>query len=401
MKVVGLIVEYNPLHNGHLYHYQQSLRVTGADATVAVMSGNFLQRGEPAIVSKWARTEMALSIGIDLVLELPAAYCTQNAEMFAFGAVSTLHALGIVQNVCFGSESGNLEWIEHLAQQLIHEPDAFTSKIRASLDEGMSYPSAYAKAASSLVAIPEEWLAQPNNILGLNYVLALKRLASPIRPATITRQKAGYHQSYITDAQIASATALRKLIAEENLEKIRPYVPESTFSILEREKIEQRFPMNWDRFFPFLIHSLTVKSTQDLSLIHEMEEGLEHRIKRVYSKAYQFQELMEALKTKRYTWNRLQRLLFYTLINLHKQEMNSLQVKRGVPYIRVLGFSEKGQKLLQLVKKKGAIPIISKIGGNSIPMLDLDIRASSVYNLGYPCRQAGEVSEFARPPVIW
>lgn len=401
MKVVGLIVEYNPLHNGHLYHYRESLRLTRADAAVAVMSGNFLQRGEPAIVNKWARAEMALSIGIDLVLELPVAFCTQNAEMFAFGAISTLDALGIVDKVCFGSESGNIDWIQHLAEHLVHEPEGFKSMLKACLNDGLPYPKAYARAAASLVGINEELLAQPNNILGLNYVLALKRLASPIKPATIVRQKAGYHQTEITDAKIASATALRKLIFEEDLEAIQPYVPKTTFQILQREKLGHRFPMGWDGFFPFLKHSLTVKSTQELGMIHEIEEGLEHRIKKLYSTAHEFQELMLNVKTKRYTWNRLQRSLLYILLNLQKKQMAELNLRQGVPYVRVLGFSKKGRQLLHAAKQRMSIPLISRVGKADNPMLELDLCAASVYRLGYPQIQPGEPSEFAHPPIGW
>jgi len=350
MKVVGLIVEYNPLHNGHLYHYQESLRATGADASVAVMSGNFLQRGEPAIVNKWARAQMALDIGIDLVLELPTAYCTQNAEVFAYGAVATLDALGIVQQVCFGSESGDISWLQELAAQLKDEPVPFKEALKTHLNLGLPYPKAYARAASSLAGVPEELLGQPNNILGLNYVLAIKRLESSIQPATITRQKAGYHQANITDQQIASATALRKLIFEQSLESIKPYVPPSTLHILMLEKAQDRFPMSWENFYLLLTHSLTVHSPEALANIHEMEEGIEHRIKKHHPSALAFQDLMEAVKTKRYTWNRIQRLFLYILLNLQKKEMERLKQDQKPPYIRVLGFSEKGRQLLHMAR---------------------------------------------------
>ncbi|WP_134700335.1 nucleotidyltransferase [Ammoniphilus sp. YIM 78166] len=400
MKVVGLIVEYNPLHNGHLYHYQESLRTTGAEASVAVMSGNFLQRGEPAIVNKWARAQMALDIGIDLVLELPTVYCTQNAETFAYGAVSTLDALGVVQQVCFGSESGDLSWLLELAAQLEDEPVSFKEALKAQLTLGLPYPKAYARAAASLVGVPEELLNRPNNILGLNYVLALKRLGSSIQPATITRQKAGYHQADITDQKIASATALRKLIFEQNLEAIGPYVPQATLEILQHEKDQHRFPMSWDQFYSFLSHSLTVHSAESLSHIHEMEEGIEHRIKKLHSSASHFQELMEILKTKRYTWNRIQRLLLYILLNLHKKEIEQLTKGKTPSYIRVLGFNEKGRQLLHMAKKKATVPIIATVAGKEEwPMLGLDLRAASVYCLGYPGKHPKE-REFTRIPLM-
>ncbi len=402
MKVVGLIVEYNPLHNGHLYHYLESLRATGADASVAIMSGNFLQRGEPAIVNKWARAQMALDIGIDLVLELPTVYCTQNAETFAYGSVATLDAMGVVQQVCFGSESGDISWLLELAARLKDEPVSFKEALKAQLNLGLPYPRAYARAAAALVGVPEELLNQPNNILGLNYVLALKRLGSSIQPATITRQKAGYHQADITDHKIASATALRKLIFEQNLEAIEPYVPQSTLKILQQEKDHHRFPMSWDAFYSLLSHSLTVHSASALCQIHEMEEGIEHRIKKIHSSASHFQELMEALKTKRYTWNRIQRLLLYVLLNLQKQEFELLTKKKKPSYIRVLGFSEKGRQLLHLAKKKATVPIITTVASarkEEWPMLDLDLRAASVYSLGYPGQHAKE-QEYTRIPLM-
>lgn len=401
MKVVGLVVEYNPLHNGHLYHYQQAVQSTGAEATVAVMSGNFLQRGEPAITDKWARAEMALAIGIDLVLELPVAYCTQNAETFAFGAVSTLHSLGVVDGLCFGSESGDIRWIHSLAEHLSHEPETFRQNLKLRLGHGIPYPQAYAQAAALEAGIPAELLSQPNNILGLNYVLALKRLCSPIQPLTITRIKAGYHQESITDKQIASATALRKLVSEDSLDRIKPFIPPSTYEILHREKDRGKFPMNWDRFFPFLLQNLFASQTEDLAAIWEMEEGLQHRIKKMITLASSFQELMEQLKTKRYTWNRLQRLLLYVLLHLQKDEMRSLCPMKGVPYIRVLGFSPKGRQLLHEARTKSAVPILARIPRDIHPMLNLDIRASSIYALGHSSSPSGRIwrSEYANRPI--
>lgn len=400
MKVVGLVVEYNPFHNGHLFHFQQALKETKADACVAVMSGNFLQRGEPAVVSKWARTKMALSAGIDLVLELPTAYCTQNAEIFAYGAVSALDSLGLVDFLCFGSESGNIAWIKKLASLLTEEPEEFRRELKSLLHTGLPYPKAYAKAASILVPEASTQLEQPNNILGLNYVLALKRLQSSIEAHTITRIKAGYHQSDITDHHIASATALRKLIFDNSFDRIKDFVPLSTYEILLEEKQKGRFPLSWKEYFPYVHHSIMSKRMEELSLIHEMEEGLENRLKRLQLQAKQFDSFMDLLKTKRYTWNRLQRIMLYLLLNLTKEEMKGFRIKEGVPYLRILGFNEKGRQLLHQAKGNCKVPLISKVAGVSHPMLELDIRASHIYSLGYQALGVETESDYYISPLI-
>ena len=216
MSTVGLVVEYNPLHNGHYYHFQQSKKVTGADSAICIMSGNFLQRGEPAVVNKWARAEMALRMGADLVLELPVAYSAQPAEWFAFGAVSALDATGLVDSLCFGSESGDIGWLEAAADVLQDEPAPLRELLQQELKAGVPYPAAYSRAVAQLVpGADESELAKPNNTLGLHYLIALRRLRSGIRPQTIARTKAEYNQTDITDGRIASATALRKLLFED------------------------------------------------------------------------------------------------------------------------------------------------------------------------------------------
>lgn len=390
MKTTGIVVEYNPLHNGHAYHITESKSKTGADTVIAVMSGNFLQRGEPAIVNKWARTEMALRAGVDLVLELPFVYATQNAEQFAFGAIATLHATGIVDEVCFGSESGDITWLDHLAALLVKEPVSFKEVLQSGLAQGLSYPSAYGHALTSL--LPEiatdttfDQIQQPNNILGLHYCLALHRLQSPMKPATIKRQKAGYHQEHVTDQHIASATALRKIIREHSrthLSSIEAYVPQSTLDVLHTEKTAGRFPLDWDCFYPYLQHQLLTHWPEELKHIHEMNEGVEHRILQSLPYAASFRELMEAIKTKRYTWTRLQRLLLYSMLNLTHGKMEAAAPKQGPAYLRVLGFTSAGQTLLKRMKKTSTLPVITRIGKEKHTMLALDVQASTLYAMG-------------------
>ncbi|MBO8171077.1 MAG: nucleotidyltransferase [Bacillaceae bacterium] len=405
MGTVGLIVEYNPLHNGHHYHFEQAKKVTGADTAVAVMSGHFLQRGEPALVNKWARAEMALSMGIDLVVELPFAYATQNAEMFAFGAVSILDELGIVDSLCFGSESGNLEWMMTLASLLEEEPAPFTQEIQKQLRQGLPYPRAYADAAQVLMrehGFEDIPVNQPNNILGLNYLLSLKRRNSTIQPYTIERKKAGYHQRDITDARIASATAIRsRLMEKQDLAAIRDYVPPATYDILQREIKEKRGPVHWDNFYRLILSRIIQSQVDDLKNLHEMTEGLEYRFKQFVLTSESVDELLNRVKSKRYTWNRLQRILISVLFQLEKQDYQQLQVKQGPPYVRVLGFNEKGQALLKKVRKTCRLPIITNISREQPPMLELDVKAGAMYALGYPgpVRQEELRREYVQTPV--
>jgi predicted nucleotidyltransferase len=391
MKAVGIVVEYNPLHNGHAYHITEAKRHTGADTVVAVMSGHFLQRGEPAITNKWARTEMALRTGVDLVLEIPLVYATQNAEQFAFGSIATLHATGVVDTVCFGSESGDIRWMRDLAALLADEPEAFQVALRHNLQQGVSYAKAYGQAVQDILLtshdeIPDA-VAEPNNILGLNYCLALHRLQSPMQPATIQRQKAGYHQMTITDKKISSATALRKLIAESgnnSLGTIESYVPSGTLTVLKQESQAGRFPMDWNKFYPYLQHQLLTREAQELAQIHEMTEGLEFRLQQAISGSASFSTLMHKIKTKRYTATRLQRLLLYSMLNLTREKMQRANANHGPAYIRVLGFTKTGQHLLKRMKKTSTLPVITRIGKHKHPMLELDVQAGAVYALGYP-----------------
>ncbi|MCF6095040.1 nucleotidyltransferase [Microaerobacter geothermalis] len=403
MRTVGLIVEYNPLHNGHVYHFQESMKLTQATHSVAVMSGNFLQRGEPAIVNKWARTEMALSIGIDLVLEIPLLFATQSAEIFAHGAVSILHHSRCVDSLCFGSESGELDWLLEGAKKIAQESQRFKNNLKEYLSQGFSYPKAYGTALQSEL---KDWkipLDQPNNILGFHYLLALERLKSPIVPMTIQRKKSGYNQKEFTDPSIASATAIRNQIFYQqgfHLESIAPYVPTTSLNILEREWKKGRGPVSWDDFYHTLTHLLLSKDETELSSIIHMEQGLPERIKKQLLISPDFISLMKQIKTKRYAWTRLQRLLLHTLLNITQQKAEQCEMNVGPAYIRVLGFSQKGQELLAKMKKRASLPIISRISKAKHPMLQLDVLGSQIYSLGYKASgHSGLRMEYEQPPI--
>lgn len=412
MKTVGLIVEYNPFHNGHLFHFEQSMLASSADAAVAVMSGGFLQRGEPALVNKWARTEMALRAGIDLVIELPVLYSTQPAEWFAYGAVSLLDATGVVDTLCFGSESGDIRWMAELADLLKYEPDSFKQSLHSYLKQGLSYPSAYSKAAAKLMRDERNTAAtmnQPNNILGLNYLLSLQKIESRVVPLTITRQKAGYNQTDITDHQIASATAIRHaLFRDQNLDFIRSYVPATTYQILEKEFTEGRGPISWDDFIRPLAHLVLSQPAEEIRRYYEIGEGLEHRIVQSLKESWQsgepagFNRIAERIQTRRYTKTRVQRSLLRILLSHDSQRMNQTILAQGPSYIRVLGFSRKGRQLLQKMKKTARLPIITKVTRDHTAMLEMDLQATACYALAYRTADLRQINrDFYEPPIMY
>ncbi|MCJ8010555.1 nucleotidyltransferase [Paenibacillus sp. KQZ6P-2] len=392
MSAVGLIVEYNPLHNGHVHHYTRAKEISGAEYSVAILSGPFLQRGEPGIVSKFARAEMALAMGADLVIELPAAYATQPAEWFAYGGVALLHATGVVDSLCFGTESGTLDLLLPLSHTLAEESPELQERISFHLREGMNYPAAYSRAAAAAAGFPGEEsevlqvLQKPNHTLGLHYLIALNRLKSPIRPFTIPRIHAGYHDEMPAHSAVASATAVRRMLLTQDLSAAAPYLPESTLSILSREFREGRGPVTWDSFRGVLMHLLLTSSPQDLASLHEVTEGLEHRLQRlIYTlKEPKVDELLQALKTKRYTHTKLQRMLAHILLRHTKAQMSPSALAHGPGYLRVLGFSRGGQMLLKKMKKTASLPVIVKPSSFEHPQLELDLRASAAYANAFP-----------------
>ncbi|MGB8957082.1 MAG: nucleotidyltransferase [Tumebacillaceae bacterium] len=404
MHVTGVIVEYNPMHNGHLYHVQSSRQKTGADAVVAVMSGHFLQRGEPAIVNKWARARMALLQGVDLVLELPAAYSTQSATLFAFGSVAVLHALGCVDSLCFGSESGNIEALLQLSEIITHEPPLLKSLILAELEKGVSYPRATSAALARFAEQDDRFDAdlarQPNNMLGLEYLAALRRLNSPIRPETITRVAAGYNDETISHPKIASATAIRKATFETGIATAEPLLPEHSYQILQEEFAAGRGPLNWENFRQALFTLLHRATPEELAQHVGVDEGLEARLLEAARTTCTVRDLIASAKTKRYTWTKIQRALTAILLGHTRDLQGRLDPFRGPDYIRVLGFNETGRAVLRQATATAIVPILTKLPREKSAMLELDLRATRVYSQGYATAQPGAALWDITRPVI-
>ena len=402
MKAVGVVVEYNPFHNGHLFHLQQAKEQSGADISIAAMSGNFLQRGEPALVSKWARTKMALEAGVDIVFELPYRFATQHAETFAEGAVSILSAAGC-DTLCFGSESGDLDAFNKTITFLEENNEKFQERIRLYTGEGYSYPKSISLGFQSLA--PDESfidISRPNNILGLHYIQAIIRQKSSMKAETITRKSAGYHDEHFASATIASATSIRKALfgAAGEIENIKQYVPETTYKQLTDYRDQYGSFHSWENYWPLLKYKLLQSNPSELRGFYEVEEGLENRLLAAAASSESFQQFMEYIKTKRYTWTRLQRVCLHILTNTSKTTMKTSQ--KTVNYLRLLGATEKGRSYLNHKKKDFSLPLVSKLSAFSDPDIDLDIKASRIYALGQTGKGQYQLlaEEFARPPIM-
>ncbi len=360
---------------------QQTKKLTQSDIIIAVMSGPFLQRGEPALISKWYRTKMALANGVDLVVELPYVFATQKAETFANGAISILNALR-VSEICFGSEDGQIENFYNTISIQKNEEETFNCLVKQFMDAGNSYAKATSDAFSHILTSEKNIdMSQPNNILGFQYMKAILSQNSSIQAQTIKRFASHYHDETFNDQHIASATSIRKqLFSEEgSFTTIEPFLPQATTSLLANYKQNYGILHNWEQYFSFFKYRLMTMSPGDLRHIYEIEEGLEHRILSKIQNSSAFYSFMEALKTKRYTWTRLQRACTHILTNTTKEDIRSANIEQHAPYIRLLGMSQKGQTYLSKNKKKIELPILTHTKTFDHAALDIEKKANSVY----------------------
>ena len=338
-NVVGLIVEYNPFHNGHLHHIQEIDRLFKDNIKIAVMSGDFVQRGEPSLINKFEKTKIALSQGIDIVIELPAFYSTQSAEIFAKGSVNLLNKLSC-SHIVFGSESNDLDKLKRIAT--ISMTKEFELSLRGFLAEGFSYPTAFSKA------LFDEKLGS-NDILALEYLRAIKTINSKIEAYSIKREKIGYYDD--EKDNFSSATYIRKILLdynekkEDKLNKIKNLVPEFSYKILEENFVV--FSCLSD-FYDLIKYNI-IKNHSELKNIQDWEIGLENRLYKYSLENLSFEDFFNEVLTKRITISRLQRILLHSLFGL--TENVTERVKNKVPFVKILGFSARGQKYLNYLKK--------------------------------------------------
>ncbi|SDY76610.1 Predicted nucleotidyltransferase [Evansella caseinilytica] len=393
MNILGIVVEYNPFHYGHLYHLQASVKKTNADLTIAVMSGSFLQRGEPALTDKWSRTKMALLAGVDLVIELPYIYAVQKAEIFSDGAISLLDHLGVT-HLCFGSEAGNIDAFITTVEEVATREAELDEQIQAELKRGCSYPKAFSTAYRTIFQQKNVLdLGKPNNILGYHYVKALRKRRSSIKPFTVTREQAGYHETALKNEKIASATAIRRQLIENGkpLTAMINYLPPSTFQQLANHRQRTGSFLHWELYFPYIQYRFLTSDIEHIQRIYECEEGLEYRLKKLITDAASFQELMKKVKSKRYTWTRIQRLFVHLLLNTTETFMKEHCRPLHPPYIRLLGMSPAGRAYLSVKKKELIIPLVTRVSEYDHPALQKDTAAAQIH--GLPLQPAALPSE--------
>lgn len=447
MNITGLIVEYNPFHNGHIYHLQKSLEKTNADASIAVMSGNFIQRGEPALFDKFSRAKAAVESGVDLVVELPSIYASQSAELFAKGSVSLLNSLGCVNSICFGSEEGNIDALYLIASILCLEPQEFKEKLSSYLGEGMLFPTARNKALFDYINSPNfllennfdnidlteerlnSILSSSNNILGIEYIKQLISLKSEIKPFTIGRINSEYNSEEIS-GNINSATAVRKKLheiissAEQNTSNINELInsiqtstditnsiPESTLNMIT-SNIEKGFlPMYPEYFFETLISTI-IRDKKNLESYFDISEGIENKIFKAALVAKDYDDLLNLVKSKRYTMTRIKRCLNNILLGITKGDMEIAKGINTIPYVRILAFNSKGREIIREIKKSSEIKIINKFSEvehfmddkNFKFLIENDIKCTDIYNTIYYKKNRsllkGSMDYFTKPIYV-
>ena len=383
IKATGIVAEYNPFHNGHKLQIDR-VRSMGAEHIVAVMSGSFVQRGEPAVFDKFVRTRAALLNGVDIVIELPTVYACASAEFFASSAVSLMEKSGVVESICFGSESGDIEKLSRAAGLLIEESDVYKSALKLRLDSGDAYHAARAKAFAKTAELTEiediEFFKSPNNILAIEYLKALSRQQSNIIPITIKREDKGYHSLDMSGA-FASAAAIRRAMAESA--DYAGVVPGNVLDLYKKS------PANRFENYTTILKYIAAENPDELSGILDVSEGLENRIIECLTREVTAEAMIDAIKTKRYARTRIQRVLAHMLLNITKDDFNLYETSGGPQYLRVLGVRRESRCLIHELPRKAALPLVmnlkadeQKLSPIARKMLEKDILATKIHNIG-------------------
>ena len=420
MKIAGIIAEYNPFHTGHAYHIQRTREITGADFIVVVMSGDFIQRGGPAFLSKHQRVKMALLGGADLVFELPSTHSCQSAEFFAKSGVQLLHGLGCIDYLSFGSELGDIRPFRKLGTYLADEPEPFRQLLQENLKSGLSFPTARALALTKLLSsassgtnsvthpsaenfIAEDLLKSPNNILGIEYCKALYCMKSSMQPVTIGRKGNGYHDTTLKNS-FPSASAIRTAVHHSgnstgNEDTLASFFPDEVFSMIKSEDLLNNTLCEQD--FSLLIRwMLMTLDTDSLTTFQDINEDLACRLVNVREQYKDFSQFVSLIKTKDMTYTRICRALFHALLDI-----------REVPdltYARLLGFRRSAAPVLAEIKKRGELPLLTKLADSSklldpkgLALLKQNTRISNLYETVL-CEKTHKpfVHEYSKPIVI-
>ncbi|MGN0484764.1 MAG: nucleotidyltransferase [Lachnospiraceae bacterium] len=404
MKVIGIVAEYNPFHNGHAYQIEQVRKQFQADYVITVMSGDFVQRGAPAIVDKYTRANMALQGGIDAVLELPGIWAVSSAEFFANGAIKALDALGIVDGVCFGCETPNLDGLQEIAEILEEEPEKFQQVLRERLQEGDTYPAARFTAVQSCVPdekqpLVKELLSSPNNILALEYLKAIRRTKSRLIPYPIQREGQAYHdagqKSDQANQNFASASAIRNCVFRQETAQIRSKMPSASADIF-LEKIQQNLYLQENDFSAAIAYRLLQDS--EYEKLADVTSNLANRMRKLLPEYQNCTDFCQRLKTREITYTRVSRVLFHALLGQTKEVYAKAKSLNDVPYLRLLGIRKTAMPLLSQMKKKASVPILCRqkevsdcLQADAGSILQTDLFASALYRTTLMQKQQVEI----------
>lgn len=401
MKVNGIIAEYNPFHNGHKYQLDESLRLTGADYTVVIMSGDFVQRGAPALLDKHLRAEMALRCGADLVLEIPSIYSASSAEYFAMGAVSVLDKLGVVTHLCFGSECDDIDIMTKIAKILVEEPADYLATLRQHMKQGTSYPVARNHALFQhypFLRAYKDLFSLPNNILGIEYIKATLRRGSAMLPTSVRRTGAGYHDRMM-ETEFCSALALRQALhAGQSPDFVKSQIPEAAWQILQKALKDSSILCSND-FSDLLYYKLLLERDKGYSKYLDVSADLSDRIRNNLDDFCDYDSFCDLLKTKNMTYTRISRCLLHILLNFEQETLEYCRELDYAPYARVLGLRKSSNELFGAIKEHSSIPLITKLAdadklldANALVMLQQDILVSQIYRSA-ACRSKNKSAE--------
>ena len=405
--VLGIIAEYNPFHNGHLYHILKSKELTKDDYVIVLIGGNFTQRGESSIVDKWTKAEMALAGGADLVIELPTLYSVSSAENFADGAVKILNSLKIVDHLSFGAECQELNKLNIIANILYEEPKEFKAFLADELSKGVSFPKARENAILSYLKdfSYKNILSEPNNILGIEYLKALKKYRSRIKPVLVPRKSSG-HLSLDYTGSISSSTSIRNMLKTSNTTNLKDALTPGSYTILKEEINKGHFVKDFSKYEKIALYNLRLMSLEEIKKLPDVSEGLENLIKKAALSCNTVDDFVNIVCSKRYTKTRIRRILLYALLEISKKDIAIS--KKVVPYFRVLGFNDKGKNLVSKIKHKNpSAKIVTSVkkfvdsnGNKNLQVLmNKDIWATNVYTLGFESDSWGNL-DFSRKIVV-
>lgn len=410
MKIVGFITEYNPFHFGHKYHLEKSKSLTNSTYSIAIMSSSFVQRGEPAFLDKWTRAKMAIENGVDLVIELPFIYSSQSAELFALGGVKILNSLNCVDYISFGSESGDIKALKEISDILAEEPDNYRILLKENLNLGLSFPVARNKAIKEFISSDtkksiDEILNKSNNILAIEYLKALKRLNSNIKPLTINRIGADYNDEIINE-KYSSATAIRKKIILDDIDSVKDLLPKASYELMREYLLNHQNFNILNNYNDILKYLVLTSDRRDLIELFDMEEGLENRIIDKFRNNGNLNQIINNISSKRHTKTRINRILIHLLNGLKEDDVNRLY-KSPAPYMRILASNKKGLEIIRKIKNNSNIPIINKFNdykkyksGLIDEFIKFEERATDIFFLGLKNDNPIKKMDYINSPYI-